>query len=211
MLGSNIREVVKSEGVMKRDGLDDLEALLAAGVGERVIQDQLLVASRVSALLNGVREWVEDMYFSLGNNIGMSGNSRHSLALMCSYGNGSPLQGLRLGRYLGNDVLKGSPVDLMGDNSEARRTLREIRSREGIGSLVINGTYSLYHSGVQLPGANLQAAEYGDEVERGSRTEAMIAFSKRHPTHSSSPVWFYKLNGNRSIIQNGREYELTSN
>ncbi len=210
----NIRGFMKKElDVGMKKG--DLEVLLEKGVNEKIIGDQLLVANRANSLLSGIWSWIEDKYFSLGN--GMSGNSRHSLVLMCSYGDGSPLKELRLGRYEGNDFLKGSPVDLMGDNSEARKTLREIRNREGIGSLVINGAYSFYHSvvtyrfyhsGVQLPGVSLENNNYDDKVERGSKTGAMIEFSRRHPTHSNNPVWFYRLNGDKSIIQNGAEYKL---
>ena len=184
----------------------DLESLLYKGVNEKVISDQLLVANRANSLLNGMWGWIEDKYFTLGKK--MSGNSRHSLVLMCSYGEGSPLKELKLGRYEGNDLLKGNPVDLMADDKEARSTLREIRNREGIGTLVINGTYSLYHSGVQLPIVNLHDRDYNDISEKGSKTEAMMEFSRRHPTYSNNPVWFYKLNGDRSIIQNGAEYNL---
>lgn len=199
------REPMKKElkvGIKKID----LEILLANGVSEKVISDQLLIANRADSLLSGIWGWIEDKYFALGK--GMSGNSRHSLVLMCSYGNGSPLKELRVGRYEGNDFLKGNPVDLMANDNEVKRTLREIRNREGVGALVINGTYSLYHSGVQLPVVNLESQGYSDMDEKGSKTEAMIEFSRRHPTYSNNPVWFYKLNGDRSIIQNGAEHKL---
>ena len=200
----NIREFMEKEpevGMKK----GDLEVLVGKGVNGRIISDQLLVANRTDSLLKGIWSWIEDKYFSLGR--GMSGNSRHSLVLMCSYGDGSPLNELNLGRYEGNDFLEGNPIDLMGDNSEARGTLREIRNREGVGSLVINGDYSIYHSGVKLP-VNLENHDYNNEVGMGSRTEAMLEFSKRHPTYGDKPVWFYRLNGHKSIIQNGVEYKL---
>lgn len=201
----NIREFLRKEPDIGMEK-GDLEILVGKGVKERIISDQLLVANRVNSVLKGVRSWIEDKYFSLGR--GMSGNSRHSLVLMCSYGKGSPLNELNLGRYEGNDLLKGNPVDLMEDDSNARRTLRETRSREGIGALVINGSYSLHHSGVRLPSVNLKNRDYNDEVERGSRTEAMLEFSRTHPTYGDKPVWFYRLNGHKSVIQNGKEYKL---
>ena len=204
----NIRKSLKKEpevGMEKKD----LEILAGKGVNEGLIVDQWLVANRVNSVLKGMWGWVEDKYFSLGR--GMSGNSRHSLVLMCSYGDSSPIRELNLGRYLGNDVLKGDPVDLMDDNSKVRRTLREIRSREGIGSLVINGSYKLVHSGVQLPDVDLRDSEYADGEERGSKTEAMIEFSRRHPAYSDHPVWFYKLNGEKSVIQDGIECKLYEN
>ena len=204
----NIRKFLKKEpevGMEKRD----LEILAGKGVNEGLIVDQWLVANRVNSVLNGIWNWVEDKYFSLGK--GMSGNSRHSLVLMCSYGDGNPLNELNLGRYLGNDVLKGNPIDLMDDNPRVRRILREIRSREGIGSLVINGSYKLVHSGVQLPDVDLRDSEYADGEERGSKTEAMLEFSRRHPTYSDHPVWFYKLNGEKSVIQDGIECKLYAN
>ena len=68
----------------------DLEQLLNQGVSERVIIDQILVANRVNNLLGNWRGKLEDLYFLLGKNI--SGNDRHSLVLMCSYGDGSPLE-----------------------------------------------------------------------------------------------------------------------
>ena len=191
-------------GMKKRD----LEELLDKGVSERIIADQLVVANRINYLLRNVFGLIEETYFSLGKR--MSGNSRHSLVLMCSYGDGSPLRDLKLGRYGGNDLLKGNPVDLMGETRGARRTLREIRSKEGIGSLVINGNYNLHHSGVQLPNVDIEYGGYEDGIERGSKTEAMVAFSKKHPTNDRNPVWFYKLNGDRSIIQSGVEYKLYS-
>lgn len=181
-----------------------LEELLDQGVNERVISDQLVVANRIDSLLGGLRGWLEDRYASLGKWV--SGNSRHSFVLMCSYGEGSPLNDLNLGRYGGNDFLKGEPMDLMGRDGNVREVLRGIRSREGIGSLVINGHFGLYHSGVQIP--NIDISGYQEDQERGSKTEAMLVFSKKHPTYSDNPVWFYRLNGHRSIIQNGREYML---
>lgn len=202
----NARERSKKELAysMRRQ---DLEHLAEKGVSERIVCDQVFVANRVNDVLSGLRSRIEDLYSSLGK--GVSGNSRHSLVLMCNYGEGSPLNDFKLGRYLGNDVLKGDPIDLMGDDNEVRRTLRGIRTKEGVGSLVINGSYSLYHSGVQLPPVSgLENREYNDAVEVGSRTEAMLKFSKNHPTYGSNPVWFYKLNGNKSIIQNGIEYKL---
>ena len=201
----------KARGPMKEElnvGMkkQDLEGLLDRGVSERIISDQLLVANRIDCLLNGIMGQIENIYFSLGRK--MSGNSRHSLVLMCNYGDGSPLEVLKLGRYQGNDFLKGNPVDLMEDDREARRTLREIRNKEGVGSLVINGHYNLHHSGVQLPDVSLENRKYDDNIEKGSKTEAMVSFSRKHPTYGSDSVWFYKLNGERSIIQNGREYKL---
>ena len=184
----------------------DLERLLDQGVSERVIIDQVLVANRVNNLLGGFRGRFEDFYFLLGKNV--SGNDRHSLVLMCSYGDGSPLEPLGLGRYSGNDFLKGNPIDLMGDACLAKKTLQKTRSMEGMGALVINGHFNLYHSGAQLPNVDLNSGDYQDHTERGSKTEAMLAFSKRHPTYGENPVWFYKLNGKKSIIQNGTEYVL---
>jgi len=184
----------------------DLEKLLDSGVSQRVVADQLFIANRVDHLLGGIFGWVEDSYFSLGRM--MSGNSRHSLVLMCSYGDGSPLKDLGLGRYWGNDFLKGKSIDLMSEDHRVKRTLREIRSKEGIGSLVINGSCNIYHSGVQLPNVDLKDSGYQEDLERGSKTEAIMAFSRRYPTDSSNPVWFYKMNGDRSIIQNGAEYRL---
>ena len=184
----------------------DLEELLDSGVSQKVVADQLLIANRVDYLLGGILGLIEDSYFSLGKM--MSGNSRHSLVLMCSYGDGSPLKDLGIGRYWGNDFLKGEPIDLMGGNHRVKRTLREIRSKEGIGSLVINGSYNMYHSGVQLPNVDLEDSGYQEDLERGSKTEAIMAFSKKHPTDGSNPVWFYRMNGARSIIQNGAEYKL---
>ncbi|MBI2508316.1 hypothetical protein HYV89_05180 [Candidatus Woesearchaeota archaeon] len=199
------REPLEGElrvSMMKRD----LEGLLARGVSERIIADQTLVANRVDDLLSGIRGKAEDAYFSLGR--WMSGSSRHSLVLMCSYGDGSPLVDLKLGRYRGNDFLKGNSINLMGEDTEVRKTLREMRSREGVGSLVINGHYGLYHSGVQLPNIDLDDLNYTDSIEKGSKTEAMLEFSRNHPTYGNDPVWFYRLNGHKSIIQNGVEHKL---
>ena len=89
-----------------------------------------------------------------------------------------------------------------------KKTLQKTRSMEGMGALVINGHFNLYHSGAQLPNVDLNSGDYQDHTERGSKTEAMLAFSKRHPTYGENPVWFYKLNGKKSIIQNGTEYVL---
>ena len=96
----------------------------------------------------------------------------------------------------------------MGKEALAKETLQKVRSMEGMGALVINGHFSLYHSGTQLPNVDLGVDTYQDNAERGSKTEAMLAFSKQHPTYGDDPVWFYKLNGNKSIIQNGAEYVL---
>lgn len=189
----------------------DLEHLANKGVSEKVISDQILVSNRVDDVLSGFRSKVED-YLSSFLEKRISGSSRHSLALICSYGDGSPLNDLELGRYPGNDVIKGKPIDLMGNDGDVRGILREVRNREGIGSLVINGHYSLCHTGIQLrPAFNFGNGEYSDTVDVGSRTGAMIELSRAHPTYSRNPIWFYKLNGERSIIQNGKEYILHEN
>lgn len=183
-----------------------LEELLDHGVSERVISDQIIVANRVNSLLGGLWGLLEDLYSSFGKWV--SGNSRHSFVLMCNYGDKSPLKDFNLGRYGGNDFLNGNPVDLMGKDRNVRETLREIRNREGVGSLVINGHFGLYHSGVQIP--NIDISDYQEDQERGSKTEAILAFSRKHPTYDDNPVWFYRLNGHRSIIQNGKEYMLNA-
>ena len=179
----------------------DLESLLYKGVNEKVISDQLLVANRANSLLNGMWGWIEDKYFTLGKK--MSGNSRHSLVLMCSYGEGSPLKELKLGRYEGNDLLKGNPVDLMADDKEARRALRTIRTEEGVGLLkIFDGKYTLANSGLAFPFKG-KSGEYNPSEKRGMMISSVLEFSREY-----HPAWFFRLNNGLSLIHNGKTYEL---
>jgi|SRR3989344_4914219 len=98
----------------------------------QILADQVAVADRITSLIDtGIRSYLEDIATSLYEGT-VSGGSRHSFCLMGAYAE-NPLEEYSLGRFDGSDLLCGREVDLFGDDKEARRALRTIRTEEGVG------------------------------------------------------------------------------
>jgi len=168
----------------------------------QILADQVAVADRITSLIDtGIRSYLEDIATSLYEGT-VSGGSRHSFCLMGAYAE-NPLEEYSLGRFDGSDLLCGREVDLFGDDKEARRALRTIRTEEGVGLLkIFDGKYTLANSGLAFPFKG-KSGEYNPSEKRGMMISSVLEFSREY-----HPAWFFRLNNGLSLIHNGKTYEL---
>ncbi len=174
--------------------------------------DRILVAHRINNVVaDGPKEkkLEEDAIESL------PGYSRHSLVILCSYGD--PLKQFKDLKIRRDDNIIQEPIDIFSTSyDELKSILNELRGKEGIISLVINdGKYQLMYSGIRLPEGSeenilaLYKNKYNistiEELKNelsltnkelgGFKTQAILYFSIKHSSGDYAP-WFLKVNGN---------------